>query len=46
MGDKFDPNIRAYQDKKYIKSDLINIGKNIYIKKFGDPKIAIDKKEN
>ncbi len=44
IGDKFDPRIRAYHNEDFNKLDLINVGENIYIKKFGEPKITLDKK--
>ena len=45
IGDKFDPINKRYYDDFPNNSNLINPIKNIYIKKFGNPKLTIDKKK-
>ena len=46
IGDKFDPINKRYYDDIPNNLNLINPIKNIYIKKFGNPKLTIDKKKN
>ena len=43
IGDKFDPINKRYYSDFSNQSNLINPIKDIYIKKFGDPKLTIDK---
>ena len=45
IGDKFDPINKRYYDNVPNNLNLINPIKNIYIKKFGNPKLTIDKKK-
>ena len=45
IGDKFDNIDKRYNIDITNKSNLINPIKNIYIKKFGNPKLTIDKKK-
>ncbi|KGF96662.1 hypothetical protein EU95_0547 [Prochlorococcus marinus str. MIT 9201] len=45
IGDKFDPIKKRYYDNVPNNLNLINPIKNIYIKKFGNPKLTIDKKK-
>ena len=42
IGDKFDPLTKKYIDEKNKEFKLLNVNKNIYIKKYGNPKIEIN----